>query len=217
MSLDAVRALDTNNLAIQTLPIFEKWQDCPASRISHHGQICCEIAREWLFSMDFSQLNGSSILTGPRWLRQRYNWGPSRWAIYWCEAVRQKTLDCGALAHLAQEVFAWRGVKSFPVQLVQQFSKEATIQWAKKWDGEEISAYWIKEDLIYHEGCAVLVGENNIRIWDASAAWWINPKQNSGYGSLRALRLFAAESQLPAVFNWGKHQIFANKWQEIKD
>ena len=216
MSLDAVkRALDSSeNNFVKTDPVFEKWQDFPVSRISHHGGFCCEIAREWLGAMDFSNLNGGSLLTGPRWIRQKYNWGPTRWQIHWCEAIRQNALDCGAQASLANEVFTVRGVESYPVQLVQQYSKEATQHWSQKWDGQETSTHWINEDLIYHEGCAVIVRGNEIKIWDASAAWWINPKQAGGYGALRALRLFSAQDN-SSEFVWGDRRIVANQWQKL--
>ncbi|HZH33735.1 MAG TPA: hypothetical protein VEX64_02785 [Pyrinomonadaceae bacterium] len=217
MSLDVVNKNDLNfNNAVQPDAVFGKWQDFPYSKISHHGRACCEIAREWLFSMDFSQLNGGSLLTGPRWIRAKYNWGPSRWEIYWCEAVREKTLDCGALAHLAHEVFKMRGVRSFPVQLVQQFNEDATSQWTNKWDDKEISTHWINKDLIYHEGCAVVTQDNEIKIFDPSAGWWLNPQQFGGYGGLLALRLFAPESQASSHFNWGEHRITPNQWQRIK-
>ncbi|HYG10964.1 MAG TPA: hypothetical protein VD835_13530 [Pyrinomonadaceae bacterium] len=193
-----------------------KWEHFPASTIFHHGKPCCRVAREWIFSTDYSQLNGENPLTGPRWLRLKYTWGPSVWPISWCEAVRQKTLDCGALAALANEVFATRGVKSYPAQFVQQYTEEATRQWRKKWDGKEASVHWIKEDLIYHEGCAVVVRENEIRLWDASAGWWINPKQFGGYGGLVALRVFSTEFASPADLIWGAHRITPGRWQRIQ-
>ena len=60
----------------------------PASYISHHGAPCCDIAREWITGMDFSQLNAGHPLTGPRWLRKHFKWGPSKWPMHWCEAVQ---------------------------------------------------------------------------------------------------------------------------------
>src|SRR6187551_1969381 len=77
------------------------WENFPASSISHHGQPCCEIAREWITGMDFSQLNAGHPLTGPRWLRKLFKWGPSQWPMHWCEAVKEKTLDCGELGALS--------------------------------------------------------------------------------------------------------------------
>jgi hypothetical protein len=201
--------------AVKAKPVFEKWRHFPVSKFSRHDADCCKIARQWLLAMDFSQLNGGSVLTGPRWIRQRYDWGPTKWRIYWCEAVERKSLDCGAQAALASEVFKMRGVKSYPVQLVQQYSNEATSQWSKKWNGEDTSIHWINDDLIYHEGCAVSVCENDLKLWDASAGCWLNPQTFSGYGSLRAVRLFAAR-KTPAYFNWGNHRIIPNQWQNIE-
>lgn len=210
MILDAVKTEKIRQ--IKSNPVFEKWLDFPVSRLSHHGQICCETAREWLFAMDFSLLNNADVLTGPRWIRQKFKWGPNNWQIHWCEAVERPELDCGALAALANEIFKMRGVQSFPVQLVQQFSTAATAQWRIKWETENASDFWLDEDLIYHEGCAVVVRRNHIKIWDASAGWWINPKQSGGYGSLQAIRLFSNSFN---NFIWGTHTIVAEQWQRI--
>jgi hypothetical protein len=220
MSLDAVKNtinFDHNAFGTAVAPsyVFSKWQNFPISKISHHGLKCCEMAREWLNAMDYSQLNAGSVFSGPRWIRQRYNWGPTKWQIHWCEAVNQKSLDCGAQAALAHEVFTMRGVESYQVQLVQQFSKETTAQWAQRWTAEETSIFWIDENMIYHECCAVVIDNGEIKLWDGSSSSWINSKQFNGYGTLRALRLFAAPNEM-TKFKWGEHIITANKWQEIK-
>ncbi len=221
MYLDAVsKAKETVVTEIEssglhkTPEVFEKWKDWQPSQISHHGKMCCEIAREWLTAQDFSESGGSSLLTGPRWLRQRFNWGASSFPIYWCEAVRKKTLDCGALAAFAHEVFTARGVKSYRIQLVQKFSDVATNQWTSNWnetDGQQLP--WIDNDLIYHEGCAIAVGEREVKVWDASAGWWINANSGNGYGSLTAIRLSAGETG--ATFDWETHRLIANQWQKI--
>ncbi|MDP8916647.1 MAG: hypothetical protein M3M95_05515, partial [Pseudomonadota bacterium] len=62
-----------------------RWDQWPASALSHHGGACCDIAREWVLATDFSQLGDAAALTGPRWLRQKYPWGPSPWPMHWCE------------------------------------------------------------------------------------------------------------------------------------
>jgi hypothetical protein len=174
------------------------------------------MAREWVLAMDYSQLNAGSPLTGPRWIRQKYTWGPSKWPIHWCEAIRRKTLDCGALAALAHEVFIARGVRSYPVQLIQQFTEHATQQWSKRWGAEDVAVQWIKEDLIYHEGCAISVGGTEIKIWDASAGWWVSPKQFGGYGGVVAVRVFSTEADTPESFTWGAHRIVPNEWKRIE-
>lgn len=223
MYLDAVNQttnetniMETNGLgtAKATTEVFEKWREWHPSQISHHGQMCCEIAREWITATDFSETGGGSFSAGPRWLRQKFNWGASSFPIYWCEAVRKHTLDCGALAALAHEVFTVRGVKSYRVQLVQRFSQVATNQWSCSWsDDSTMELRWMDKDLIYHEGCAIAVGENEIKVWDASAGWWIDPKSGDGYGSLVAIRVSA--NNAPTPFVWGSHRITANHWQKI--
>jgi len=194
---------------------IERWQQFPASGLSHHDQRCCRVAREWVLAMDCSQLAGAPAVTGPRWLRHKYTWGPSRWPIYWCEAVKEKKLDCGALAALAHEVFTARGVESFPAQFIQQFSAEATCHWNKQWEEKECTVNWIDDELIYHEGCAVVVKDREIKLWDASAGWWLNPRQVGGYGGLLAVRVCApaAESRL---FAWGHHTIAPNQWRRAE-
>lgn len=192
-----------------------RWQHSPASSISHHGEQCCRIAREWVLAMDRSQLNGAPSLTGPRWLRQKYKWGPSRWPIHWCEAVGKKTLDCGALAALAHEVFLARGVKSYPAQFIQQFSDRDTCHWQRNWDGEQCSANWIEDELIYHEGCAVVVSGQEIKFWDSTASWWFNPRHVGNYHGLLAVRLFAPPAESHEDFRWGLHTVAPNQWQRL--
>lgn len=215
MYLDAVRRIDpeTNvNDFCQTPDVFEKWKDWRASEISHHGKVCCEIAREWLKATDFSALGGASLFTGPRWLREKFRWGASGFPIFWCEAVRKKTLDCGALAALAHEVFRVRGVTSFRVQMVQRFSELATNQWSCSWNECEAPLRWTNKDLIYHEGCAINIGDEEVKIWDASAGWWIDAKPQDGYGSLLAVRIAANEDER---FNWGNYRLKPNRWTKI--
>jgi len=195
---------------------IRKWENFPASTISHHGTECCLIAREWVLSTDYSQLNAGNPLTGPRWIRQKYTWGPSEWPIHWCEAVEQKTLDCGALAALSQEVFVARGVRSYHAQFIQKYTEDATRQWTKRWDRGDAPLHWIKEDLIYHEGCAVVVRDNEVRFWDPSAGWWVNPQQSGGYGGVLALRVFAPQVNSATSLIWGGQRIIPNQWQRIE-
>ena len=197
--------------------VFERWRHFPASAIQHHGRPCCRLAREWVFANDFSQLSGESPLTGPRWIRHKYKWGPSSWPIHWCEAVERKTLDCGAHASLAHEIFTARGVRSYPAQFVQLYSENSTCHWQSKWGAEDCSCHWIQDDLIYHEGCAVEVrGGEEVRLWDASAGWWVNPQQAGGYGGLVALRIHSFDATPEATFKWGRHRVAPNLWQKIE-
>jgi hypothetical protein len=197
-------------------PCHARWQDFPASGLSHHGAACCETAREWIAAMDYAQLNGGDLLTGPRWLRKRYEWGPSPWPMHWCALVERKTIDCGAHSALAHEAFAARGVTAFRAQFVQRYDADAMAQWRTKWGAERVSDHWLGDDVIYHEGNALLVGEDEVKLWDASAGWWIDPRQAGGYGSLAAVRIFA-DGQWGGGdgLRWGEHRIKPNQWREI--
>ena len=188
----------------------EHWRDWPASTISHHGRPCCDVAREWFLATDYSQLNAGSRLTGPRWVRHKYKWGPSRWPIHWCEAVREETLDCGALAALAHEVFAARGLVSLRAQFIQQFTEDATRQWCERWGCADVPVRWIRDDVIYHEGCAVVLGDRELKVWDASAGWWVSPKQFGGYGGLVAIRIFEPPAAHGTAYRLGAHAIAPN-------
>ncbi len=222
MYSDAVKKVETPigdddyhqaDAAKQSVEVFDKWKNWGASEISHHGKMCCEIAREWLTATDFSESAAGGALTGPRWLQQKFNWGASLFPIFWCEAVRKKTLDCGALAALAHEIFKARGVKSYRLQMVQRFSDVATNQWENSWNLNGEPLRWTHDDLIYHEGCAIAPnGDATIKIWDSSAGWWVDPTSKDGYGSLLAARLSAFNVPSGAQFNWGQHTINADEW-----
>lgn len=223
MYLDAVSEslvrTDVNNALtiefIEKNEVFEKWKNWQPSQISHHGKLCCEIAREWLTSTDHSELNGDAIFTGPRWLRQKFNWGASVFPIYWCEAVRKDTLDCGALAAMSHEIFTARGVKNYRVQLVQKFSELATNQWSNSWNINDEPLAWVHDDLIYHEGCAIETNGKKIKVWDASAGWWVDSKPTKGYGAVLAIRFSGVNLRSSKQIVWGEHIIEPEKWMII--
>jgi hypothetical protein len=193
-----------------------RWRDFPHSVLSHHGEACCEIARQWVIAMDFAQLNGAEPMSGPRWLRQKYKWGPSPWPMHWCDAVKRKTIDCGAHAALALEAFRARGLTAFPAQLVQRYSEHASEQWSAKWSGEDVSCHWLDGAHIYHEATALLVGEDEVKIWDGSAGSWINPQPSAGYGSPVAIRI-CAEGHFGGGdgLRWSERRLKPGIWVQI--
>jgi hypothetical protein len=194
----------------------DRWDKFPHSTLSHHGEACCNVAREWVLSMDFAQLNGADLASGPRWLRQKYKWGPSPWPMHWCELLKRKAIDCGAHAALAAEVLAARGLTAFPTQLVQTYSADATDQWRRKWTAEEVSCHWLDGKHIYHEATSLLVGQDEVKIWDSSAGCWINPRQDGGYGSLAAVRIFAPAGVGGGDgLRWGERRLKPNAWNTI--
>lgn len=194
---------------------LSQWRYSSPSVILHHGKPCCSIAREWLFSTDHSLLNGQHKLMGPRWLRNKFNWGPSQWPMTWCHAVEQDDLDCGALAAITREIFISRAVVCHPVQLIQKYSEATGNHWSTKWAHHRASTHWIAGAFMYHEVCAVETGAGEIKIWDPTASSWVNPKQNGGYGSIHALRLIKNPT-CDGIFVWGDRQIVSNEWQVIQ-
>ena len=195
----------------ENLEIVEPWKHWPVSEISHHGAECCEASREWLLAMDFSELGGESIFTGPRWLKRLYTWGASSFPIYWCDAVRKDQLDCGALAALAYEIFRARGVKTMRVQMVQRFSERSVEQWRAHWGGDA-DLSWTAGDVIYHEGCAIFSGSGKLKIWDSSAGWWITAPVSNGYGSLLAVRISDSKLSGCDELIWQGHTIEPFHW-----
>jgi hypothetical protein len=193
----------------------DPWRDFPVSEIAHHGDHCCDVAREWLIAMDFAQLNGGSLRSGPRWLRKTYEWGPSAWPITWCEVVHRKVIDCGAHAALAHEVFAARGGTALRAQFVQRYSDDATEQWRRKWSDEQVSDHWLGENAIYHEGNALLGEGDELKLWDGSSGCWLNPRQEGGYGAVLAVRVFDTHAPEDRVFSWGDHRVRPNQWCQI--
>ncbi|UZK66671.1 hypothetical protein [Sphingomonas sp. M1-B02] len=192
-----------------------KWEHFPNSHISHHGKACCDIAHEWLIAYDFAQLNGGDILSGPRWMREHSAWGPSAWPIHWCEAVDAKIVDCGVHAAIAQEAFVARGLRAFRAQFIQRYSADAAASWRESWGKGDVSDHWIDGDAIYHEGNAVVVGDDHVKLWDGSAGWWINPRGEAGYGSLAAVRIDARVDSFATGLLWGNRRIPLNLWVEI--
>jgi hypothetical protein len=195
---------------------IEGWEDFPASELGDHGKQCCRIARQWLLATDCARQPAGEPLAGPRWIRQRVTWGPSRWPVYWCEAVSAKVLDCGALAALATEAFRGRRLTCYTAQMIQLYSEGDSCHWYASWERAQAEVHWIRDELVYHEGSAVVVGDSEIRIWDATAGWWADARQVTGYSGVLAVRVVAPERDRPPHFVWGTHRIPANRWQALE-
>ncbi len=194
--------------------LIERWKEIQPSAILDHGKDCCRVAQEWLSAMDRSLLVNASLFCAPRWIRERYEWGPSRWPLYWCEIIELNTLDCGAMAALTRAVLMQRGLVVFPTQLIQRFSEQDARHWQERWIKAGQSADWIIGTHIYHEACAVIFHKNRIEIWDPANSFWIYPDQSPGYGATLAIRVIATVSNL-SILVWGGHQIALNSWMRI--
>ncbi|MDQ3080315.1 MAG: hypothetical protein M3R03_10010 [Pseudomonadota bacterium] len=135
--------------------------------------------------------------------------------MHWCQALDAKSIVCGANAALAAEAFEARGLTVARAQFVQRYDAIAVSQWRKRWDEDGVSNHWLGKNYIYHEGNAVLSG-NDIKLWDGSAGSWLNPRHTSGYGSLIAVRITLPENEdEPRLLNWDGHSIRTGRWQSL--
>jgi hypothetical protein len=180
----------------------------PLSRISHHGEACCATARAWFLAMDQAYYSQNHAL--PSWLRQHHEWGPSRWPLYWCEAVEKRKLDCGALTALALEAFAERGRTAFPCQLIRKYDQRTVEQWRQAWEKAGCLCSWVAGEYAYHEACAILT-DNRVEIWDPSGNIMVRPESVIGYESTVALRLRTASESSESVV-WGYLNLPLNMW-----
>ncbi|WP_166364768.1 hypothetical protein [Pseudomonas akapageensis] len=198
---------------------IDTWHTHPASCLSHHGQACCHNARNWLISQDYSldTVGGidSQLLSAPRWIPERYEWGPSPWPLYWCDAIGMKKLDCGALAAIAREVYLARGVEAAPVQLIQRLSSHAIGQLRKIWRDGPGYFNWLAEDKIYHEAVAVSLDGTRIQIWDATNGWWIGPTQTEGYGAVLQVKVGPFQPDSQQTLHWGDRELTPGSWTRI--
>ena len=214
MYLDAVRSKNEPvydaEVSDSENAICEPWEHWRPAELSHHGRSCCEVVKEWVIATDLSLLGGGSELTGPRWLRHRFEWGPTRYPIHWCEIGRASVLDCGVHAALAHEIFLARGIRSFRAQMIQEYSENAAEQWQMRWEERDAITSWIDGVLIYHEGCATVTNGNVLKLWDPSSSWWVDPGTTAGYGSIRAVRIAGPIGAIG--FRWGCHALTANEW-----
>lgn len=190
---------------------IDEWAARPPSQILDHGRKCCLLAKQWLRAMD-SSFVVASRRSGPKWIRSRFEWGPSRWPIYWCEAIESKVLDCGALAAVARQVFSFRGLPCLPVQLIEHFPPSSISQWRARWMRDDAATDWIIDNMTYHEACGVVLTDSQIRVWDPTSGWWTRAEQRMGYGATLALRVCPLDRNLPGCLLWGSHELEPNSW-----
>ncbi len=196
------------------------WHSHPASFFSHHGQACCHTARNWLIAQDYSldSVGGNSVLlSAPRWIPERYEWGPSPWPLFWCDAIAMNQLDCGALAAFAREVYMSRGVQTAPVQLIQRLSSHAVAQLRRMWRSGSEYFNWLAEDKFYHEAVAVSLDGIGIQIWDPTTGWWIRPVQTDGYGAVLKIKVSALHQDVQHPLRWGDRMLAPGAWTNLCD
>lgn len=185
--------------------------DRPASMLASHEARCCQVAQGWIRAMARS-LTHDAI--GPSWVTARWCWGPGRWPLAWCEAVRRTELDCGALAHLAEVALQEAGQTVIRVQLVELHTAEQCEQWAVRWQSVPEAPQWIWGNLVYHEAVGVLAGAE-LRLWDPTDGRWRGPAGEAG--KLRAIRLVRTSEgpEPPDSLNWTGRTLPIGRWTPL--
>jgi hypothetical protein len=130
--------------------------------------------------------------------------------------VSAKVLDCGALAALATEAFRGRGLTCYTAQLIQQYTQGDSAHWYRSWQQAQAEVHWIRGDLVYHEASAVVLGDE-LKLWDATAGWWADPKQVRGYSGVLAVRIVAPDVNGSTHFTWGAHRLPVNSWTPLEN
>jgi hypothetical protein len=176
-----------------------RW-DFQPSQLQEHPRRCCRDARSWFALMDRSAARDRAAPVTPSWMNHRWAWGPGRWPLHWCEAVRLEDLDCGALAAFAHESLALRGIPHGTVQIVQHYDEEACAHWSRWWQDGAGNTRWIAAPFVYHEAVALVhPAAGEWRMWDPSRGRWMDDPDGPAYGATVAVRLWPAEGLAPEL------------------
>jgi hypothetical protein len=190
-------------------PERDEWKEAVGSTLTHHGP-CCDRARAWLIAMgrsyDFSSTDGLA-LAGPRWITQRWAWGPIQWPVAWCEAVKAETIDCGVFGAFALELFRAKGIEAYPGQLLRGCAEERISHWRRKWDAIPTAFNWIGTRVVYHEVSVVRTEADQARIYDPTEGFWLEPGTQSGHHGHLAIR-----AEIPMTLKWGEHELVNGRW-----
>jgi len=207
--------LDEDRIAEDLVAALAAFDAKKPTVLLDHGRNCCKVARDWFGALDRS-MRGSEDGTGaPAWLRMRFEWGPSTWPTYWCEAIERRVSDCGTLAALARESFCRRGVAAFPAQVVRLFSDSDRKQWERAWQKACCCTDWIHGAYVYHEAVAV-IRSGIVRVWDPTEVAWVEPELQACYAGVVAIRIIATSSQSTRELAWGRHRLTINTWAQLE-
>ncbi|MEB4207728.1 hypothetical protein [Mycobacterium sp. 94-17] len=201
-------------MASAAVDVFDRpeWVGAAVSVLGRHGA-CCDRARAWLAAMgrshDFAATDGLAF-AGPGWLTERYAWGPTRWPLAWCDAVRAPTIDCGVFSAFALEIFRAKGIEAFPGQVLRFCAAERTTHWRSKWSSLPEAFNWIGSGVVYHEVNVVRVSETDARVYDPTVGVWLDAGVKAGHGAHIAIR-----AELPVALSWEGHKLVGGQWTKL--
>ncbi len=190
----------------------KEWQTARTSDPFSHGK-CCEEAKAWLKSTGRSydaRLQKKSSVQAPRWLSDRYRWGPTRWPAAWCELVRAEEIDCGAFSAMARLLFRDQGCEAYAAQVLRPGMMTCTSHWSERWGRVPGAFPWIGEGIVYHEVCLVRTAEGQTGVFDPAEGYWIDPELVHGHYGHIAIR-----ADVPMATPWGRHVLMNRQWTEL--
>ncbi len=187
----------------------------PISPVISHQDECCTHAKEWFITLDASLRDPTNVWVGPTWISEKYQYGPSSWPLHWCKLIQMDSLSCNGFTSIACLIFKGRGLKAFPVQVIQRYPRHMTQRWRKEWKSRRLLDEWIYDELVRHEVCGVVDDENNLRLWDGTVGYWLEPVGAQEVGAVLALRPIGLEEGTPDKMKWEDHIITTNEWTRV--
>lgn len=193
-------------------------QNRPASHLADHGHHCCRKARAWLHATARAMACLDGVM--PRWIRERWDWGPHEWPLSWCQIIEREEIDCGAFAALTREALLAIGCRRAAVQLIERFDTSTVENWSARWDGESCTS-WLFGRVCFHEAVGLVCPSESspqrtaLRVWDPVDTCWVEDRQAEGYGSVAACRILpteAAKGDLPVEYDWRGHVLEVGCW-----
>ena len=184
------------------------------SRLARHPSSCCSRARSWFSAMTHSHalLNPGSL---PIWLHDQWEWGPSKWPMYWCEILENEKLDCGVLAELAEVALRETRRKTVRMQLIEEHDWDASRNWQQLWEDAGCYGDWVVGRFAYHEAVGIL-SDGSLEAWDPTDNCFSVPSPDRRPGRVAAVRLLPASVAVPAEgVNWHGLWLGPNGWQII--
>jgi len=148
-------------------------------------------------------------------LAERWLWGPTVWPLPWCQAVQNRELDCGGLAHLAEIALVAAGNQVVRAELIERSAPDRTEHWAVRWSAVPNAPRWIWGDLTYHEAVGVLAG-SKLRVWDPTEHGWRDSGSGNAGSKTLAIRLVPGETSAgPAFVEWSGRQLEMGSWAAL--
>lgn len=148
----------------------------------------------------------------PAWLYEKFDWGPSTWPVYWCEAAEAESIDCGVFAAIARALLLARDVPAAAVQLVEKFNEKNVENWRARWTSDAAEVGWLSSPFCYHEAVG-LIDCNDLLIWDPLDQKRVTPLSTGKYGKVVFFRILEPrrEKSIGAI-QWGNTEVDVGEW-----